>query len=463
MDIFGNLSEKIEWLKQAYFSVPEKRIFLKKGECLLREGESNNRLFLVISGSLNGKQIVHNTAWQEERSINVLFAQRGDFIGVYSFFSGSVSLMTVEASENSEVAYIETGTLPIEPEKYGTFVEQFMPIMIHEMASRYQRLLDQGQEKETALYRLNKLETAATLGQLAAGLSHELNNAVGVLARKTEYITTFVEQAILSIKPKEHKLFKLGQECDRILSSGEMRQKARDYEERFNLKGSQAKTLAKMAPTEELLSELGKNFSKEIDKRSMYWVLGHDLRDMKMAAEHASGIVRSVRVLGGSHFKREAGIKVYQSFEGSIALLKQNLKGITLYTDFKEEFKDLEMFADRTELAQIWVNLIKNATDALKEAKTENPEIRVSYYSDGTFLFAEIQDNGPGIPQELQEKIFQPDFTTKKNGLSFGLGLGLTIVKRLVDSYEGEITIDSDKKKTIFKVKLLLGDEYGKN
>ena len=121
------------------------------------------------------------------------------------------------------------------------------------------------------------------------------------------------------------------------------------------------------------------------------------------------------------------------------------------------------MFADRTELAQIWVNLIKNATDALKEAKTENPEIRVSYYSDGTFLFAEIQDNGPGIPQELQEKIFQPDFTTKKNGLSFGLGLGLTIVKRLVDSYEGEITIDSDKKKTIFKVKLLLGDEYGKN
>ena len=102
--------------------------------------------------------------------------------------------------------------------------------------------------------------------------------------------------------------------------------KARDYEERFNWPASQAKTLAKMAPTEELLSELGKNFSKEIDKRSMYWVLGHDLRDMKMAAEHASGIVRSVRVLGGSHFKREAGIKVYQSFEGSIALLKQNLK-----------------------------------------------------------------------------------------------------------------------------------------
>lgn len=464
MDVLESFPIKIDRLKKAYFSSAERRIFLKKGECLLREGDANQRLFLVISGSLVGRQALNTPGSEEERYIDVLFAGPDDFIGVYSFFSASyTSLMTLLAVEDCEIAYVENGMDAIEPEKYGTFVEQFMPIMIREMALRYQRLVEQGKEKEATLYRLNRLETAATLGQLAAGLSHELNNAVGVLTRKTEYINNFIDKAILSITPENHALFKLGENCDRILSSGELRKISREYETRFQLSATQAKTLAKIAPTEEILANLGKNFPQEIDERSMYWILGHDLHDMKLAAEHAAGIVRSVRILGGSHFKREPGISVYKSFEGAIALLKQNLKGITLFTDFKEKYRNLEMYADRTELAQIWVNLIKNATDALKEAKTENPEIHVSYYSKGAYLIAEIKDNGPGVPQALQEKIFQPDFTTKKNGLSFGLGLGLTIVKRLVDSYYGEIIIDSEPKKTIFKVKLLLGDNYGKN
>lgn len=463
MDKLTEFRNKIERLRLVYFSSLENRIRLKKGECLLNEGDSNTKLFLILSGSIIGKRKISGIG-NENKFLNVLNATAGDYIGVYSFFSGSyMSLMTIVADSDCELAYLESNTPAVEPEKYGSLVEQFVPVMIHEMALRYQRLVTQGIEKETALYRLNKLETSATLGQLAAGLSHELNNAVGVLTRKTEYINSFIDEAIRTLKPKNHSLFKLGQESDYILSSGELRQKSREYKERFKLASSQAKTLAKIAPTEELLSQLGKKFPKEIDKQSMYWVLGHDLRDMKLAAEHAAGIVRSVRVLGGSHFKREPGINVYRSFEGSIALLKSNLKGIMLYTDFKEEYKDLEMFADRTELAQIWVNLIKNASDALKEAKTENPEIHVTYYVEDDYLIAEIMDNGPGIPLEVQDKIFQPDFTTKKNGLSFGLGLGLAIVKRLVDSYNGEINIDSEPKKTIFKVKLLLGDNYGKN
>ena len=65
-----------------------------------------------------------------------------------------------------------------------------------------------------------------------------------------------------------------------------------------------------------------------------------------------------------------------------------------------------------------------------------------------------ITDNGPGIPPQLKEKIFQPNFTTKKNGLSFGLGLGLSIVMRLVSSYSGRIDVDSQTGKTTFKITL---------
>ncbi|MCB0298951.1 MAG: histidine kinase, partial [Calditrichaeota bacterium] len=65
-----------------------------------------------------------------------------------------------------------------------------------------------------------------------------------------------------------------------------------------------------------------------------------------------------------------------------------------------------------------------------------------------------VEDNGPGIPEDIRANIFQPNFTTKVEGLSFGLGLGLTIVQRLVDSYSGKISVTSKPGKTVFKILL---------
>ena len=68
----------------------------------------------------------------------------------------------------------------------------------------------------------------------------------------------------------------------------------------------------------------------------------------------------------------------------------------------------------------------------------------------------EIADNGPGIPLQLQKEIFEPDVTTKRSGLSFGLGLGLSIVKKIVTGHEGNIHISSSEKGTSFKIKYVI-------
>jgi signal transduction histidine kinase len=65
-----------------------------------------------------------------------------------------------------------------------------------------------------------------------------------------------------------------------------------------------------------------------------------------------------------------------------------------------------------------------------------------------------VEDNGPGIPKSLRQKIFQPNVTTKVNGLTFGLGLGLSIVQRIVESYNGEISVESEEGKTTFTVNI---------
>ncbi len=80
-------------------------------------------------------------------------------------------------------------------------------------------------------------------------------------------------------------------------------------------------------------------------------------------------------------------------------------------------------------------------------------------------ILVSVTDNGPGVlPQkDLHEKIFRPNFTTKKKGLSFGLGLGLTIVRRIVDSYGGRIRLESVPGHTVFTIIIPTINNHGKN
>lgn len=108
--------------------------------------------------------------------------------------------------------------------------------------------------------------------------------------------------------------------------------------------------------------------------------------------------------------------------------------------------------ASVTELVQIWVNLIKNACDAMEN--TEAPQIEIVTRSVKNKLLVTITNNGPMIDEATRRKIFNPNFSTKKGGLSFGLGLGLAIVQRIVHSYGGTIAVKSDHQRTTFRIKL---------
>ena len=99
--------------------------------------------------------------------------------------------------------------------------------------------------------------------------------------------------------------------------------------------------------------------------------------------------------------------------------------------------------ARTNEIQQVFVNLVKNATDALsvRQASHQPCNIRVSTGGVDNEAWAEVKDNGPGIPEENQAMIFDPFYTTKAPGK--GTGLGLNIVYRIVTKYRGTITVDS--------------------
>jgi nitrogen fixation/metabolism regulation signal transduction histidine kinase len=103
---------------------------------------------------------------------------------------------------------------------------------------------------------------------------------------------------------------------------------------------------------------------------------------------------------------------------------------------------------DRTQLIRVITNLVKNAIQAVPEV--ESPRILVSVASDEGFVKISVADNGIGITDEFKDKIFEPKFTTK----SSGMGLGLGMVKNIVETYKGSINFTSKANKgTVFIVR----------
>ena len=100
------------------------------------------------------------------------------------------------------------------------------------------------------------------------------------------------------------------------------------------------------------------------------------------------------------------------------------------------------------ELNQVWANLIDNALDAVGE----NGRVMVTARPEGARVVVRVRDDGPGIPAEVKSRIFDPFFTTKPVGK--GTGLGLDIVRRLVDRNDGSIEVESEPGQTEFRVAL---------
>lgn len=117
------------------------------------------------------------------------------------------------------------------------------------------------------------------------------------------------------------------------------------------------------------------------------------------------------------------------------------------YLTFSSEKEEIWAHFDRTQLIRIITNLVKNAIQACSDQKTPRIEVTVGLKSEK--IFVKIEDNGQGISEENKNRIFEPKFTTK----SSGMGLGLGIIKNIIETYKGKIYFESiENKGTTFMV-----------
>ncbi len=128
---------------------------------------------------------------------------------------------------------------------------------------------------------------------------------------------------------------------------------------------------------------------------------------------------------------------------------KQNFVEVTVECD-----RSLELFCDEIAIEQVLINLLNNAIDAIRSL--EHRWIKIKGFEDKTHYVLQIIDSGSGIPLDVQEKLFQPFFTTKAVGE--GTGLGLSITKGILDEHKASITVINSSPHTCFEIRFLKGE-----
>jgi signal transduction histidine kinase len=236
-------------------------------------------------------------------------------------------------------------------------------------------------------------EKLSSLGQLVAGIAHELNNPINFIFGNVDFLRRYVEQLITLVEACEARVV----------------------------------DPAARAAVAQLKEEVDYEFLKEdVDKL---------LKSVRSGAERTAAIVRDLRAfsrLGESEFKE---FDLVGGIQTTLNLLRPVLRDrVNVHTDFGPL---PQVMGNAGHLNQVFMNLITNAAQAIKG----KGDIYVTVRADSTHVKVVIRDTGPGIPEDVRSKIFDPFFTTKPVGE--GTGLGLSISHGIVQKHHGTIEVDS--------------------
>ena len=265
--------------------------------------------------------------------------------------------------------------------------------------------LKQAQEQVVAEQKL------ASLGQLTAGVAHEIKNPLN-------FINNFSDVSV-----------ELIDEIEEIMEEGQNGQNGKDGQDGQD---GQAETVEEINA---ILSDLRLNLQK-----------------VKEHGQRADGIVRSMlehsRSTPGEWRETDVNalLKQYMDLAYHAMRAHNSNFNVTMSEDLDPEMGPLEVVPQ--DIGRVFLNLVTNACQALEEKRQQSddaydPQLRVSSRRLGDRAEFCVRDNGPGIPEEIRERIFEPFMTTKKTGE--GTGLGLSLTTDILTRHGGSIRVDSQE------------------
>jgi signal transduction histidine kinase len=432
-------------------------VHLADGDFLLHQGDPAQFFYILLDGNLSMFQAgpTGNLVYQVNLTAGITF-------GEVPLLANVPNVVSVQATAASHI-------IRLNEEEFWhlmTSCPHVRKAILGNMATRFQRFQSMTVQQEKM----------ASLGTLAAGLMHELNNPGAAARRAAAQLRGNLERLHqLSAKFSRSPLSTEQKEClfelqDHAIAAGPPRRmnslEQSDAEEELAtwMETAQIPDAWKLAPT---LVAIGisagdlecarAEFSGATFADALNWLeaLASSQQLVGMIEEsigRVTDLVQAVKTYAYEGKGTRRALDVNDSIHATLVILGHKIreKQIVLEKQFAADLPQLE--TDCSGLNQIWTNLLDNAIDAVAPGGSIQVKTWAETRDGHTFLCIRIADDGAGIPLECQPRIFDPFYTTKEVGVGTGLGLG--IVNRIVEQFNGTIRFSSVPGATEFVISL---------
>jgi signal transduction histidine kinase len=445
--LFADLSEAdLAWL-----SARAEPMTIEPGSHLIEEGAPGDAAFIVVDGEF---EVVKKS---ERQDIVIAVRENGEVFGEMALIDQAPRNATVRAVRESTVLRISDDT--------------FKQLLAHSPTASLAILqtVSRRLRQNESLVRQN--EKMAALGTLAAGLAHELNNPAAAVRRSANQLMTALAdwgtemtalpslsmnaeqlQALEGLKARIENHVSSTSAPDALIQSDRTDQMEAWLEQRGIANAWQlAPVLVSNGWDVSSAADLEKKFPPSALGTVLKWLAAGLsvyalLDDVKVGMERVSEIVKAVKAYSYLDQAPIQNVDVHEGLENTLIILKHKLVGIEIVREYDPDLPHIE--AHGSELNQAWTNIIDNAAYAM--GGSGRLTLRTSAH-DGQ-VEVDIQDSGPGIPAEIQQRIFEPFYTTKPPGI--GTGLGLHIVYNIINNHYGHIQLTSQPGSTCFQITL---------
>ncbi len=456
----------VEALRRA-ISAPQVQQF-EPGAIMFEEQTLLEGIWIIINGEVQ--------LTRRSQPTDVVFHREsvGRIIGLLALAGRQKAFFSCRAVTPVTAIYLSWAELDKALERQPTLLFYFLTVLVRSVSRRLRRIVELQleieqlnrtladerdhlaltlQRLEEAQTRLIEQEKMATLGQLVAGIGHELNNPATAISRAADYLLEDIPPLLAELPESQFLMDALHSALGATPLPTEELRRRRDALAAQLGNDALARRLLRVGVTtfDDYHRLFGSDPAEVRDRRLQLreraYQLGTSLRNIRSSGERISAIVKSLRSYARADGDAFTDTNIHEGIEDTLLLFGAQLHGVEII----REYGDLPIIKGiPAQLNQVWTNLIANALDAMENQGT----LRIETQAQEDRVIVRIIDSGRGIAPEHQKRVFDLNFTTKHTGTGFGLGMGLVICRQIVHRHNGTIQIESVPGRTCVEVVL---------